>query len=112
MATTASCAEGRKADPKTIRPRQALDQHVVVDGIKRCRKIKQAEQRMISSINRLKILSNGTCDRPIDAREEVLPMTDNRSTGHWRPARVAWKETADSISVDNSRDLHRAASAS
>src|SRR6218665_3530943 len=38
-----------------------------------------------------------------DRRYQTLPIDQ---------ARVAWKETADSISVDNSRDLHKVTSAS
>src|SRR6218665_2554432 len=34
----------KRSRTKTISPRQALDQHLVVDGIKSCRKIEQAEQ--------------------------------------------------------------------
>src|SRR6218665_3489049 len=43
----------KRSRAKIISPRQALDQHVVVDGIKSCRKIEQAEQCIISRINRL-----------------------------------------------------------
>src|SRR6218665_3575523 len=43
----------QRSRAKTTSPRQALDQPVVVDGIKSCRKIEQAEQCMISRINRL-----------------------------------------------------------
>jgi len=51
---------------------EALNQHVVIDGIKRCRKIEQAEQRMITSINRLDEISNVLGKRSLCRMELVI----------------------------------------
>src|SRR6218665_72505 len=75
-----ACQMGPIHCPKfLLSGRQALDQHVVVDGIKRCRKMKEAEKRMISSINRLNEVGDDLEKRSLCRMELAI----GRLIGRW-----------------------------